>query len=254
MRPRGKTRRSRPSSSSWIKRRETRSSWRKPIRTLVETQAPLEGPRGGYRLTQPVFVPPDPGHGPGGAGGAHRSSRARGQALAADCRGHRQGRASRVAPGDHPDRARPGDAGGAGRGCRQRSSCTRCSGISRGLSTRSSTRSPTRSRTGASCRSVVASCTRGSSRQSRRPTGSGWVSRSSGLAHHALRGELREKAVGYLRQAGGEGGVAIGAPGRPGLVRAGAGGSSRRCPRARPRSSRASRSASSCVGRWCPAR
>ena len=46
------------------------------------------------------------------------------------------------------------------------------------------------------------------------------------LAHHALRGELREKAVDYLRQAGGKAVARVGAPRRPGLVRAGA-----RCPR-----------------------
>ena len=46
------------------------------------------------------------------------------------------------------------------------------------------------------------------------------------LAHHALRGELREKAVDYLRQAGLKAAARSALPGRPGLVRAGAG-----CPR-----------------------
>ena len=46
------------------------------------------------------------------------------------------------------------------------------------------------------------------------------------LAHHAVRGELREKAVALSPAGRAQGGRAVGAPGRPGLVRAGAG-----CPR-----------------------
>ena len=43
------------------------------------------------------------------------------------------------------------------------------------------------------------------------------------LAHHALRGELREKAVDYLRQAGLKAAARSALPDGPGLVRAGAG-------------------------------
>ena len=55
------------------------------------------------------------------------------------------------------------------------------------------------------------------------------------LAHHAVRGELWEKAVDYLRQAGLQGGDAVGAPRRPALVRAGARRARASSPRARPR-------------------
>ena len=44
------------------------------------------------------------------------------------------------------------------------------------------------------------------------------------LAHHAVRGELWEKAVAYLRQAGDQGLGAIGQPGGRDVFRAGAGG------------------------------
>ena len=44
------------------------------------------------------------------------------------------------------------------------------------------------------------------------------------LAHHALRGEVWEKAVPYLRQAGLKAAGALGAPRGPGVARAGAGG------------------------------
>ena len=65
------------------------------------------------------------------------------------------------------------------------------------------------------------------------------------LAHHALCGEVWEKAV-HVSQAGRtQGGGAVGAPGSPGVVRPGAGCTRRRCRRARPHSSRASRFASS---------
>ena len=71
------------------------------------------------------------------------------------------------------------------------------------------------------------------------------------LAHHALRGELWEKAVRVSPAGRAQGGRAVGAPGSAGLVRAGAGGPRARCRRACPRWSRASRSASSC-GRCRP--
>ena len=169
------------------------------VRTLVETQA-LDGPRGGYRLTQPVPAHPDPAHGPGGAGGAHRSARAGGQAPAADRLGHRQGRAGRAAPGDRRDR-RDGGAGGAG------------ASAGRGVPVRDPA-IPARSeytfkhalthevayeellperRRELHARIVDAIETLHRDRLGEQ------IER---LAHHAVRGELREKAVDYLRQAG----------------------------------------------------
>ena len=70
------------------------------------------------------------------------------------------------------------------------------------------------------------------------------------LAHHAVRGELQEKAVHYLRQAGGKAAARSALSDARSLVRAGAGCSQSTCRRARPRWSRPSKSALSC-GRCC---
>ena len=79
-----------------------------------------------------------------------------------------------------------------------------------------------------------------------------------GSARRAHRAARPSRPAGRAAGEGGglspagrrQGGRAVGAPGRPGLVRAGAGRLSRRCRRARPRWSRASRSASSCGRCW----
>ena len=70
------------------------------------------------------------------------------------------------------------------------------------------------------------------------------------LAHHAVRGELQEKAVHVSPAGRREGGRAIGALGCPRLVRAGIGCSQGHCRKARPRWNRPSRFALSC-GRCC---
>ena len=64
---------------------------------------------------------------------------------------------------------------------------------------------------GASSRSGGASlhASRGGHRTALLPTA--WPKQIERLAHHALRGELREKAVHYLRQAGAQGDGAVGA-------------------------------------------
>ena len=79
---------------------------------------------------------------------------------------------------------------------------------SRTPSTPSSTRSLTRSPTGACSRSAGARFTPGSSRPSRRSIPIGSAEHVERLAHHALRGEVWEKAVAYLRQAGTKRGAA----------------------------------------------
>ena len=89
-------------------------------------------------------------------------------------------------------------------------------------STRSSTRSRTRSRTGSLLQERRRGCTRGSSDaiETLHPDRLG--EHIERLAHHALRGELREKAVDYLRQAGDKAAARSALPEAPGLVRAGA--------------------------------
>ena len=67
--------------------------------------------------------------------------------------------------------------------------------------TPSSTPSPTRWPTAACCTSGGGSCTRASSRRSR-PCGDRLAEQVERLAHHALRGEVWEKALAYGRQAG----------------------------------------------------
>ena len=169
------------------------------VRTLVETEV-LAGERGAYRLATCRRSIAGPGDGPGDPGGAHRPAAARGQAAAADRRGHRQGRAVRAAAG-HRRAARGGAARRPRPTCRPPSSSTRRA-LSRSrvhLQARADPRGHVRR---ACCRSVGASCTRGSSTRSRRSTAIASTEQIERLAHHALRGELREKAVHYLRQAG----------------------------------------------------
>ena len=60
------------------------------VRTLVETGV-LVGERGAYRLAQASRQLAGPGDGAGGAGSAHRSAAAGGEAPAADRRGYRHG-------------------------------------------------------------------------------------------------------------------------------------------------------------------
>ena len=69
------------------------------------------------------------------------------------------------------------------------------------------------------------------------------------LAHHAARGELPEKAVHYLRQAGGKAAARSALPDARAWFEQ-ALGVLKYCPRPRPRSSRHSRFASNC-GRYC---
>ena len=72
------------------------------------------------------------------------------------------------------------------------------------------------------------------------------------LAHHALRGEVWDKAVAYCRQAGTKALTALGVPRGGGVLRAGAGGPGTTCPSAPRSQSRPSISASTCVVRSCP--
>ena len=76
------------------------------VRTLVETGV-LVGERGAYRLAQAARRLAGARHGPGAAGGAHRSAAAGRQTPAADGRGHWHGGALAPAPG-HCRRARGG--------------------------------------------------------------------------------------------------------------------------------------------------
>ena len=89
----------------------------------------------------------------------------------------------------------------ASRTSRPPSSSTR-PGSSRTSSTRSSTRSPTRWRTGGCSTTGGAPSTPASSRPSSGSRPSALAEQAERLAHHALRGELWDKAVAYLRQAG----------------------------------------------------
>ena len=147
------------------------------VRTLVETQA-LDGPRGGYRLTQPVpalQIPPT----------VQAVLAARIDRLAPEDK--RLLQTASVIGKDVPvallqaiaETDETGDAGGAGAPAGG-GVPVRGPAISRGASTRSSTRSLTRSRTRSSCRSAAASCTRGSSTRSKRFTGIVSANRSSG--------------------------------------------------------------------------
>ena len=190
------------------------------VRALVETKA-LVGERGAYRLAKVLTDIQVPRHGPGDPGRPDRPPLARGQAPAPVGRGHRQGRALRPAGGDRRASARRSCAEGSPISRRPSSSTRRASSpIS---STRSSTRSPTRWRTAACSTSGGASSTRGSWRRSRRSTGIASASRSSGSPITPLRGELWEKAVHYLRQAGLKAAARSALPDARGLVRAGAG-------------------------------
>ena len=78
------------------------------VRTLVETGV-LVGAPGAYRLAQALPDHSGAGHGAGGAGGAHRPPAARGEAPAADGRGHWHGGALRPVAG-HCRAARGGPA------------------------------------------------------------------------------------------------------------------------------------------------
>ena len=189
------------------------------VRTLVETQA-LDGPRGGYRLTQPVpalQIPPTV------------------QAVLA-------ARIDRLAP---EDKRLLQTASVIGKdvpvALLQAIAETDETPVRAGLARLQAAEflyevqlSPEDEYTfkhalthevayGSSCQSAAASCTRGSSTRSKRFTGIGSASTIERLAHHALRGELREKAVALSPPGRAQGGRAVGAPGSPGLVRAGAG-------------------------------
>ena len=72
------------------------------------------------------------------------------------------------------------------------------------------------------------------------------------LAHHALRGEVWDKAVAYLRQAGAKARRALGVPGGGRVLRAGAGRARGISRRAATRSSRPSTSGSTSAMRSCP--
>ena len=164
-----------------------------------------------------------PGHGAGGAGGAHRRAARRGQAPAAGGRRHRKGRAVRAAAGNwRADRGRASrllDHLQAAEFLYETQLFPDLEYTFKHALTHEVTYSGLlqERRRELHARIVDAIETLYADRLGEQ------VER---LAHHAVRGELREKAVHYLRQAGAQGGRAVGAPGRPGLVRAGAG-----CPR-----------------------
>ena len=170
------------------------------MRTLVETAA-LAGERGAYRLTRAVQrsrCPPTVQ-----AILAARIDRLapEDKRAAPDGRGHRQGRALRRCSQAIAELPRTRRCGAGSCTCRPRSSSTRpdSSPIS---STPSSTRSPMRSRTGDCYRSGGARCTPAIVEAIEQLYADRLAEHVERLAHHALRGELWEKAVCYLRQAG----------------------------------------------------
>jgi class 3 adenylate cyclase len=211
------------------------------VRTLVETKA-LAGERGRYRLTQPVQaiqVPPT----------VQVMLAARIDRLPAEDKRLLQtasviGRTCRLRSSRRSPTYRTRRWVADWTTCRPPSSCTRPGSI-RISSTPLSTRSHTTSRTADCCRSVDATCTRGSSTRSRRTTGSASAERSSGspiTPSGASCGRRRCTISGRpdSRRPRGR------RPRTPGLRSSRRSGSSKRCRRASPRWSRPSRSASIC--------
>ena len=173
---------------------------------LEETRPDAGGDEGAGRGARPVSADatgpgdPGPGHGPGDAGGAHRPAPPGGQAPAAGRLRRRQGRAVRAAPGDRR-------APGRGAPSRARPLCRRPS---------SSTRPGSFPDLEYSFKHALThEVTYGGLLQERRRELHARIVDAietlhrdrlaediERLAHHALGGELREKAATYLRQAG----------------------------------------------------
>ena len=171
----------------------------------------------GWRRPLPSIA--GPGHGAGHPGRAHRPAAARGQAPAPVGGGDRQGCALRAAAGDRGaarGRAARRAWPPAGRGVPVRDDA--CSPIS---NTPSSTRSLTRWPTAACSTSGGARCTRRIVEAIETLYPDRLAEHVERLAHHALRGELWDKAVTYLQQAGAKAAGAIRAAGRPWVLRAG---------------------------------
>ena len=158
------------------------------------------GERGAYRLAHDRHGDPGPGHGPGDPGGAHRPAVARGQAAAPGRLGHRQGRAVRAAARRSPS-------------C-PRKRCVAGSPISRPPSS-STRRSLFPDLEYTFKHALTHEVAYGGLLQERRRELHARIvdaietlhrdrlgEQIERLAHHALRGEVREKAVHYLRQAG----------------------------------------------------
>ena len=158
--------------------------------------------RRAWRLSpgQAPRQPAGAGHGAGGAGGAHRPAAAGGEAPPPDRRGHRHRGALGPAAGHRRD-ARGSRCIAASRTCRPPSSSTRPAS-SPSANTPSSTPSPTRWPTTACSRSGGGCCMPASSRPSKRSAGDRLAEQVERLAHHALRGEVWDKALAYGRQAG----------------------------------------------------
>ena len=179
--------------------RATRSSWRRASGRWWRRRR-WPGSAGAYRLTQPVHDDPGPGHGPGDAGGAHRPAAAR--RTSACCR-------------------RPPSSA---RTCR-----SRCSRRSPSCPRRRSRRGLAHLQAAEFLyetglfpdleytfkHALTHEVTYGGLLQERRRELHARIVEAietlhrdrlgeqiERLAHHALRGELREKAVHYLRQAG----------------------------------------------------
>ncbi len=143
---------------------------------------------------------PRAGDGAGHPGGAHRPAAAGGQGAAPDRLGRRHRRPDGRARGRRRSDPRTRWPM-AWPGSRRPSSSTRraCSPTS---STPSSTRSPTRWPTEASCRTAGARLHARAVEAIERCYPERLAEHVERLAHHALRGEVWEKAVPYLRQAG----------------------------------------------------
>ena len=191
------------------------------VRTLVETGV-LVGERGRLSPGASRCDHAGAGHGAGGAGGAHRPAAAGGQAPAPDRRGHRHG-------------------GALGRCCRPSPSCPRrrCTAAWRTCRRPSSStrRSLFPELEYTFKHALTHEVAYGSLLQERRRAlharivealetlaGDRLDEQVERLAHHALRGEVWDKAVAYCRQAGDEGHGALGLPRGGGVLRAGAGG------------------------------
>ena len=192
------------------------------VRTLVETQV-LLGERGAYRLAQPVDTIQVPATVQTTLACAHRPPAARGEAAPGDRRGHWQGRAICPPPGhcrgdrgDTPSPARPPPDGGVP---------LRDAPVPRPrvhLQARPHSRGHLR-QSAAGSPPCASRADRGRDRDA--PSGS---SRRADRAARPSRPPGRAAGEGGALSPAGrkQGGRAVGAPGRPGLVRAGAG-----CPR-----------------------
>ena len=169
------------------------------VRTLVETGV-LVGEPGAYRLAQALPSHPGAGHGAGGAGGAHRPAAAGGEAPPAD--GGRHWHRGALAPAaGHCRGARGGAAPRPGAPAGGRVSLRDAPVPRAGIhlqacpDPRGGLRQPP---AGAAAGAPRAHC-RGAGERSLPERVAEQVER---LAHHALRGEVWDKAVTYCQQAG----------------------------------------------------